>query len=58
MNNNKSKIFLFAGIFLGYFGLKDLGNFALLYNGIAILASVGAFFMAYLEYQKDRRGKE
>lgn len=54
MNNKKVRSYLLAGFFLAYFGLKDIENFNLLYNGVALGVSITAFIMAYFEYRKEK----
>jgi hypothetical protein len=54
MNNKKIRSFVIAGIFLAYFGLKDLENFNILYHGIAVAFSITAFVMAFIEYKKEK----
>ncbi len=36
MKNSILRTFIIFGIFLGYFGLRDLPNFAWLSNGLAL----------------------
>lgn len=54
MNNKKIRTYVIAGIFLAYFGLKDLENFNVLYNGIAVAFSITAFALAFIEYRKEK----
>jgi hypothetical protein len=53
MNKTKTKAYMISGIFLAYFGLRDLEKFNIIYHGIAISMSVTAFVLAFMEYKKD-----
>ncbi|GAA0893875.1 hypothetical protein GCM10009122_35550 [Fulvivirga kasyanovii] len=52
MNQTKFRSFLISGLLLGYFALQDLPEFNIIYNGAALLFSIGAFIIAGLEYLK------
>jgi len=44
-----------CGVFLVYFGLEDLNNFNILYNGIPLAIGIIALVMAIVEYIKDKK---
>lgn len=54
MSNNKTARYLLSGCILAYFGLKNLEDFYVFYEGIAIAASICAFAFAYLEWKKNK----
>lgn len=53
MFRNKVFSYILSGLFLLYFGIKDLHSFNVLYNGIAILLSLVAFVLALMEYKNN-----
>jgi len=54
MNNKKIRSYFISGLFLAYFGLEDIGNFNIIYNGIPTVFSAVAFMMVFVEYRKQK----
>jgi uncharacterized membrane protein HdeD (DUF308 family) len=55
MKNNKVASFLISGIFLIYFGLEDMDEFNLLYNGLALSFGSIAIIMGIIEFVKEKK---
>lgn len=55
---NKINRYIISGAILTYFALKDLNNFDILYNGIALAAGITAFIFAYLEFKKQKQNNQ
>jgi hypothetical protein len=58
MNNNKIKTYLISGVFLTFIGLKDIDNFYIFYEGIALGIGITAFALAGVEYMKKNDEEE
>jgi hypothetical protein len=52
MSNNKTRTYLISGVFLTFYGLKDLGHFYVFYDGIALALGITALVLAGIEYKK------
>ena len=52
MNNNKIISYLISGAFLTFIGLKDIENFNIFYEGIALALGITALTLAGIEYTK------
>jgi uncharacterized membrane protein len=52
MNNTKIRNYLISGIFLIFIGLKDIDNFSIFYEGIALGLGLTALVLALIEYMK------
>jgi hypothetical protein len=49
---NKIRAYVASGIFLTFIALKDLDNFYIFYEGIALCVGVTALILAAIEYKK------
>lgn len=52
MNNNKAKSYLIAAVFLLYISFKDVENFNVFYEGIALALGITALALAGIEYKR------
>ena len=53
MKKNKVYQYLISGLILFYFAITD-DKFEVIYNGIALIAGIIAFSLAFIEYKKSR----
>ena len=51
---NKALQYLIPGIILTYFGLSNINNFHILYDGLALLFGGFAIVLSIIEYTKGK----